>query len=317
MSSSRAPSCTSPKMPRFFTLVSTRLRSPTPVARFCISPRPRCTASSRSETSLNDWPRRVSSVLCSFSSTVARICSSLAALSCLHRAELGLQRGAHLAHAFFVVGGECGQALLLLLAEAGQREGEFLAAAVGVAGQPLGQLLQAGVGAFGELAQALAEAVDALGLLLRYRRQLLAHVDAEAVEALLQFFATGALFLAQRALQAFAVVLERVQPRCSGRRRRGRAAAARPAGRVPPARRRRGRSAAVRSGAWGDPGKRARSFYGLPSQRFGPGRPETPRRRPIGRIIVGCNRSPRRRAGRLAAGVARTVPGAYVLSRPS
>ncbi len=81
MSSSNMPSCTSPQPPRDFTLVSTRFRSPTPVARDCISPRPLCTCSSRSLTSWKLSPRRFSSVPCSFSSTVARICSSLASFS--------------------------------------------------------------------------------------------------------------------------------------------------------------------------------------------------------------------------------------------
>ena len=79
--SSSMPSCTSPQVPRDFTLVSTRFRSPTPIASCCISPRPWCTFSSRSETSLNDSPRRCSSVACSFSSTVRRISSSRAPLS--------------------------------------------------------------------------------------------------------------------------------------------------------------------------------------------------------------------------------------------
>ena len=76
-----APSCSSPQVPRVFTLVITRLRSPTLPASVCISPRPLCTCSSRSLTSLNDSPRRCSSVACSFSSTVRRISSSRAALS--------------------------------------------------------------------------------------------------------------------------------------------------------------------------------------------------------------------------------------------
>ena len=44
---SSASSCTSPQAPRVLTLVSTRLRSPTPTASVCISPRPWCTCSSR------------------------------------------------------------------------------------------------------------------------------------------------------------------------------------------------------------------------------------------------------------------------------
>src|SRR5574343_177043 len=79
--SSSAESWTSPQVPRVLTLVSTRFRSPTPAASVCISPKPRCTCSSRSLTSLNDSPRRCSSVACSFSSTVRRISSSLLALS--------------------------------------------------------------------------------------------------------------------------------------------------------------------------------------------------------------------------------------------
>ncbi len=70
------PSWISPNTPRVFTLLSTFFRSPTPCARCCISPRPFCTASSRSLTSLNDCPNLSSRVLCSFSSTVSRIFSS-------------------------------------------------------------------------------------------------------------------------------------------------------------------------------------------------------------------------------------------------
>ena len=73
MSARIAPSCTSPKIPRAFTLPSTRLRSPTPVAMDCMSPRPLYTASSWSLTCLNDADRRSLSVRESFSSTVARI----------------------------------------------------------------------------------------------------------------------------------------------------------------------------------------------------------------------------------------------------
>ena len=38
--SSSISSCTSPQVPRVLTLVSTRFRSPTPIASCCISPRP-------------------------------------------------------------------------------------------------------------------------------------------------------------------------------------------------------------------------------------------------------------------------------------
>jgi hypothetical protein len=76
-----APNCISPQVPRVFTLVITRFKSPTLPARVCISPRPLCTCSSRSLTSLKDSPRRCSSVAWSFSSTVRRISSSLVALS--------------------------------------------------------------------------------------------------------------------------------------------------------------------------------------------------------------------------------------------
>ena len=52
--SSKADNWTSPQVPRVLTLVSTRLRSPTPAASVCISPRPRWTCSSRSLTSWKD-----------------------------------------------------------------------------------------------------------------------------------------------------------------------------------------------------------------------------------------------------------------------
>ena len=80
--SSSPANCTSPNTPRDFTLVSTRFSEPTSRANSCISPRPRCTCSSRSATCLKLSPRRCSSVACSFSSTVARICSSLSSLPC-------------------------------------------------------------------------------------------------------------------------------------------------------------------------------------------------------------------------------------------
>ena len=78
-----APNCTSPQVPRSLTLVKTRLRSPTPVAKVCISPSPRCTASSLSLTILKDSPMRFSKALCNCSSTVFCICSSFfSLLSC-------------------------------------------------------------------------------------------------------------------------------------------------------------------------------------------------------------------------------------------
>ena len=79
--SSSISSCTSPQVPRVFTLVSTRFRSPTPSASCCISPRPWWTFSSRSDTCWNEALKRVSSVACSFSSTVLRISSRRAPLS--------------------------------------------------------------------------------------------------------------------------------------------------------------------------------------------------------------------------------------------
>jgi hypothetical protein len=129
----------------------------------------------------------------------------------LQRLEPGLERGAHLGHALLVVSGERRQLLALLLAGAGEGEAHLLAALAGILGETLGKALQAGVGARGEAVQALAEALDALGLLVRHPAQLLGDVAAEAVETLLQFLAAGALFLAQRALQALAVALERIQ----------------------------------------------------------------------------------------------------------
>src|SRR3546814_18924290 len=92
-----------------------------------------------------------------------------------------------------------------------ERQRGFLAALARVLGEALGQRLQAGVGAFGEQVQALAEAVDALALLLRHAADLLAEVAAATAEALLQFLAAGALFLAHRALDARAVVLQPIQ----------------------------------------------------------------------------------------------------------
>ena len=79
--SSIAPSCISPRTPRDLTFESTFLRSPTPMAKVCISPRPLYTCSSRSLTILKDWPIRSLSVFSSFSSTVALICSSFLLLS--------------------------------------------------------------------------------------------------------------------------------------------------------------------------------------------------------------------------------------------
>ena len=78
--SSSEANCASPKMPRVLTLLSRCFKSPTPWARVCISPRPLCTCSSWSATCLKPAPRRACNVVCSFSSTVARISSSLAAL---------------------------------------------------------------------------------------------------------------------------------------------------------------------------------------------------------------------------------------------
>ena len=75
------PSCISPTIPRVLTLESTFFKSPTPLARVCISPNPLYTCSSLSLTKRNDCPMRSSKVFCSFSSTVARICSSLLPLS--------------------------------------------------------------------------------------------------------------------------------------------------------------------------------------------------------------------------------------------
>ncbi len=80
ISSSIAPSWTSPSVPRVFTFDRTFLRSPTPVARLRISPSPLWTASSCALTSLKDSPSRFSRVSCSFSSTVRRISSSLTSL---------------------------------------------------------------------------------------------------------------------------------------------------------------------------------------------------------------------------------------------
>ena len=88
ISSKRTPSCHSLQPPRVFTFVSTRCSPPTSLANCCIAPRPRCTCSSRSLTSLNDSPSRFSSVPCNFSSTVDRIlsiCLALSSCNCFRR----------------------------------------------------------------------------------------------------------------------------------------------------------------------------------------------------------------------------------------
>ena len=82
ISSRIAPSCSSPSIPRVLTFESTRLRSPTPEASACISPRPRYTCSSRSLTAENERAMRSSSVCCSFSSTTRRISASCRPFSC-------------------------------------------------------------------------------------------------------------------------------------------------------------------------------------------------------------------------------------------
>jgi hypothetical protein len=65
--------------------------------------------SSRSDTWRNDSVSRVSSVACSFSSTVWRISSRRLALSVLQVADLVFERGAHFQHALGVRFGEVGQ----------------------------------------------------------------------------------------------------------------------------------------------------------------------------------------------------------------
>ena len=109
--SSKPASCTSPNTPRVFTLVSTRFSEPTSRARFCISPRPLCTCSRRSATCLKLSPSRCSSVACSFSSTVARICSSFFSLSCWMAGEALLHGQPQLGQALLV---GLGQGLQLL-----------------------------------------------------------------------------------------------------------------------------------------------------------------------------------------------------------
>ena len=81
ISSSMAPSCISPKIPLVFTLERTFFRSPTPDARFCISPSPLYTCSSCVFTSSKDFDILSSKVFCSFSSTTFLISSSFLLLS--------------------------------------------------------------------------------------------------------------------------------------------------------------------------------------------------------------------------------------------
>ena len=73
--SSNAPNCTSPNVPRIFTLLSTFFSPPTSWARDFISPRPFCTFSSCERTISNDCPIRSFNVFCNFSSTIRRISS--------------------------------------------------------------------------------------------------------------------------------------------------------------------------------------------------------------------------------------------------
>ena len=75
-------SCTSPIVPRIFTLLSTRFSPPTSCASVCISPKPFCTFPSCLLTSSNDCPMRSCRVFCNFSSTVARISSSFFSVFC-------------------------------------------------------------------------------------------------------------------------------------------------------------------------------------------------------------------------------------------
>ena len=97
------------------TLASTRFRSPTPAASVCISPSPLCTCSRRSDTCLNDAPRRCSSVACSFSSTVARISSSFFAFSLRSTSSRCSTRRAHGFQALLVRARELGEALAEVL----------------------------------------------------------------------------------------------------------------------------------------------------------------------------------------------------------
>ncbi len=73
-----------------------------------MSPSPLCTCSSRSATCLNDWPSRSSSVVCSFSSTVARICSSFCALSLRRTSRRAFHGRANRVEALLVRLGELG-----------------------------------------------------------------------------------------------------------------------------------------------------------------------------------------------------------------
>ena len=126
--SSSISNCTSPQVPRVFTLVSTRFRSPTPSASCCISPRPWCTRSSRSDTCWNDALKRASSVACSFSSTVLRIFFQTGAVVGLQILDLGFQRGAHFLHARGVRFGQAYQRQVHALGELLQAAALLIAA---------------------------------------------------------------------------------------------------------------------------------------------------------------------------------------------
>ena len=111
--------------------------------------------------------RRVSSVACSFSSTVARICSSLRGVVGLQVAQPRFERRAHLAQARFVVARQLADALVQRRREVAQRLRVF--------GPRLARIL---VERFAQLLQARAETVDALLLLQRQAVQLLSQLAA-------------------------------------------------------------------------------------------------------------------------------------------
>ena len=74
--SNKAPNCTSPNVPRVFTLLKTFFNPPTSCARLFISPNPFCTFSSCERTISKDCPIRSFNVFCNFSSTICRMSSN-------------------------------------------------------------------------------------------------------------------------------------------------------------------------------------------------------------------------------------------------
>jgi len=142
-------------------------------------------------------------VVCSFSSTVTRIC-----VVALQRAQLFFQGGAHLGDALFVALGQFLQAQAEAFGQALLRLRAFLAALARIVHQGLAQRAQLAVGAGGQFLQLLAEGMDARLLLLAEHFQLraqflqaLAHQRTAALLAFGRFSTRLACIFAKRFAQ--------------------------------------------------------------------------------------------------------------------